>query len=351
MPMRDDQMLRLSHSEWSEFFLKDLNAMRQAEHMCDTKILLKDDVTLPAHSCVLAAASPMLKSLLSDTDYPEIDMSEFPADLMAQVVEFIYTGEILVSRGDVELMCSIAESLEISVLTHIISGVFSSLHQSKHAAPEEPYIDISPISTPQTTPLRPPPHAPETPPRAPQATSPQTPLQAPETPPQAPETPPQAPETPPQAPATPPQAPETPPRASSATPPRAIPLTPLQATLATPPQGTCASRQTQPLASQQAKLPTKPQTKQPARPQESPKAIPIKRGRGRPPKVPPVINVDSCTQGPPKTPLNTRKVKQERLDPSYKESGLMLGACDDNNEDDEVCILLAYLFNAKYIYE
>ena len=93
--------------------------MRIDDEMCDLRLILQNNEIIKAHSCVLAAASPFLKSLLIDTFNPEISMHDFPVEIMRQIIEFIYTGEASVKKPDLLMMHSVAVSLNIPVLADL----------------------------------------------------------------------------------------------------------------------------------------------------------------------------------------------------------------------------------------
>ena len=69
--------LKLKYSAWSGGLLDHLNEMRSRHEMCDVKIILENNITLQAHSNVLAAASPFFKSILVGTESPEVILHEY----------------------------------------------------------------------------------------------------------------------------------------------------------------------------------------------------------------------------------------------------------------------------------
>ena len=131
------QWLKLSYNSWSSELLNELNTMRLTDDMCDVRIILQENVVLSAHSNVLAAASPLFKSILAGTVNPEINMQDFPMEIVQSVIDFIYTGSTRISRGDLLMLHSVSTSLNIPVLTDMTQKLLQhSLPQVKSVGKE-----------------------------------------------------------------------------------------------------------------------------------------------------------------------------------------------------------------------
>ena len=109
------QLLKLAHDSWSEDLLKVLNSMRSTNQMCDIKLVLNGDSAF-AHSCVLAAASPFFRTILSGAESLEINLESFPRRIVIYMLDFIYSGTLLFPKEDLELLHSIASTLNIPSL-------------------------------------------------------------------------------------------------------------------------------------------------------------------------------------------------------------------------------------------
>ncbi|KAK2167111.1 hypothetical protein LSH36_32g19030 [Paralvinella palmiformis] len=131
------QWLKLSYNSWSSELLHELNTMRQTDEMCDVRIILQENVILSAHSNVLAAASPLFKSILTGTVNPEINMQDFPMEIVRSVIDFIYTGSTRISRTDLLMLHSVSTSLNIPVLSDMTQKLLQhSLPQVRSVAKE-----------------------------------------------------------------------------------------------------------------------------------------------------------------------------------------------------------------------
>jgi hypothetical protein len=117
------EKLELAYDSWGDGVLKYLNLMRNASQMCDVRILLEQDEVLLAHRCVLAASSPFFMSILDGEDDAEIDLGEFPGEIIKHVLEFIYSGQSSVDLAELELFHAVAETLQISVLADMVKGI------------------------------------------------------------------------------------------------------------------------------------------------------------------------------------------------------------------------------------
>ena len=106
-------------ANWGVELLQMLNEMRKLDQMCDLHLVLKDGIVINVHGCVIAAASPFLKSLLVNTQIPEINMEDFPVEVIKQIIEFIYTGEVTVQGEHLVMLHSVAVSLNIPVLASV----------------------------------------------------------------------------------------------------------------------------------------------------------------------------------------------------------------------------------------
>jgi len=70
---------------------------RNEDILCDT-VLMTGNNSLRAHSLILAAASPLLRSVVqkkSDGDLKYIHLPEFDLDTLGVALDFIYTGRLL----------------------------------------------------------------------------------------------------------------------------------------------------------------------------------------------------------------------------------------------------------------
>ena len=90
--------LRPSNSgKWLTFLSNNLATMRETDIMCDTMVRASDGQTFPAHACILAASSPILKSSLihkSSSSQYEVKLDGISGDIWQKLIVFIYSGKL-----------------------------------------------------------------------------------------------------------------------------------------------------------------------------------------------------------------------------------------------------------------
>ena len=114
--------------------LKRLNMQRKQDHLCDITLVTKDDKEFKAHRNVLSAASPFFHKLLQ-SDMKEnregiVRFEEISGSIMEDVLEFIYTGSVKVTRDNSRDLIATANYLLIPGLK-TVSGRFLEGQMSK----------------------------------------------------------------------------------------------------------------------------------------------------------------------------------------------------------------------------
>ncbi|XP_069495092.1 zinc finger and BTB domain-containing protein 45 isoform X2 [Ambystoma mexicanum] len=109
---------------FSKSLLETLNAQRLGGHFCDVTVHIHD-ATLRAHRCVLAAGSPFFHDKLL-LGYSEIEVPPVvPAQVVQQLVEFMYSGSLVVAQSEALQILTAASILQIKTVidecTQIIS--------------------------------------------------------------------------------------------------------------------------------------------------------------------------------------------------------------------------------------
>ena len=120
----------ITYTEQDSFcveLLKRLNMQRKQGQLCDITLVTKDGEELKAHRNVLSAASPFFCKLLQ-TDMKEsregiVRFEEISGSVMEDVLEFIYTGTLEVTRENAEELVAATNYLLIPSLK-TISGRF-----------------------------------------------------------------------------------------------------------------------------------------------------------------------------------------------------------------------------------
>ena len=84
--------------------LKRLNMQRGQNYLCDVTLVAKEGKEFKAHRNVLSAASPFFAKLLqSDMKEKEegvIRFEEISELILADVLEFVYTGSVEINEGN-----------------------------------------------------------------------------------------------------------------------------------------------------------------------------------------------------------------------------------------------------------
>ena len=92
---------------WCSYLCRTLDTLRRTSAFSDVTISTDDGRILRAHSCVLAAASPVLKTELA-SGQRRLDIPGISGDTWETVLSFVYTGEVM--GVDVEGMDKLLEA-------------------------------------------------------------------------------------------------------------------------------------------------------------------------------------------------------------------------------------------------
>ena len=80
---------------------KRLNMLRRQDHLCDVTVVTKDDKEFKAHKNVLSATSPffckLLQSYMKESQEGIAWFEEISGAVMEDVLEFVYTGSVVVT--------------------------------------------------------------------------------------------------------------------------------------------------------------------------------------------------------------------------------------------------------------
>ena len=94
---------------WCSYLCRTLDTLRRTSAFSDVTISADDGRILRAHSCVLAAASPVLKTQLA-AGRRRLDIPGISGDTWESVLSFVYTGEV--TGVDVEGMASLLKACQ-----------------------------------------------------------------------------------------------------------------------------------------------------------------------------------------------------------------------------------------------
>ncbi|XP_053964434.1 transcription factor Ken isoform X2 [Anastrepha ludens] len=111
------RMLMLQYSKHGECILKEIGAAFRGEHPADLTIVCENRVKLHAHKLVLAAASPLIRTLLEDTQLSDCATTVYFPDVNATyfkfLLDFLYSGQTCITSRDVNYLHDLLLLLQI----------------------------------------------------------------------------------------------------------------------------------------------------------------------------------------------------------------------------------------------
>uniref|UniRef100_W8AJY1 Transcription factor Ken n=1 Tax=Ceratitis capitata TaxID=7213 RepID=W8AJY1_CERCA len=133
------RMLMLQYSKHGECILKEIGAAFRGEHPADLTIVCENRVKLHAHKLVLAAASPLIRTLLEDTQLSDCATTVYFPDVNATyfkfLLDFLYSGQTCITSRDVNYLHDLLLLLQIksdnwkTTDTAILSSKCSNLRE------------------------------------------------------------------------------------------------------------------------------------------------------------------------------------------------------------------------------
>ena len=144
----------ITSSTWPRAIAQTLGQLWEQQLLCDIVIETSDQLTIPAHKCVLAAASKYflanLKSKISEGDAKErshsLKLSQFSLDIVYTILRYIYFGEVFVLSSDLSSVQKAAEILEMPELANLCAASQSASgasYQNESATGEQECESLS----------------------------------------------------------------------------------------------------------------------------------------------------------------------------------------------------------------
>ncbi|XP_075695499.1 zinc finger and BTB domain-containing protein 45 isoform X2 [Rhinoderma darwinii] len=128
--MMADAVHYIHLQNFSKSLLETLNAQRLGGHFCDVTVHIHD-ATLRAHRCVLAAGSPFFHDKLL-LGYSEIEVPPVvPTQVVQQLVEFMYSGSLVVAQSEALQILTAASILQIKTVIDECTQIISQSRASK----------------------------------------------------------------------------------------------------------------------------------------------------------------------------------------------------------------------------
>ncbi|XP_023507316.1 zinc finger and BTB domain-containing protein 45 isoform X3 [Equus caballus] len=134
---------------FSRSLLETLNGQRLGGHFCDVTVRIRE-ASLRAHRCVLAAGSPFFQDKLllghSEIRVPPV----VPAQTVRQLVEFLYSGSLVVAQGEALQVLTAASVLRIQTVIDECTQIIARARAPAAGTPAP-----VPLPTPVPPPLAP----------------------------------------------------------------------------------------------------------------------------------------------------------------------------------------------------
>ncbi|XP_076046546.1 actin-binding protein IPP-like isoform X2 [Oratosquilla oratoria] len=125
---------RYACKSYANKLLQNLHTLWQSEHFCDVEITAGGFV-VKAHRAVLSASSAYFQAMftggLIEETMSTIELKAVSANILAQLIRFIYTGDIEVKVDNVQELMVAADMLEIHDVVHVCTNFLKKeLHAS-----------------------------------------------------------------------------------------------------------------------------------------------------------------------------------------------------------------------------
>ncbi|KAM7232725.1 hypothetical protein CapIbe_014861 [Capra ibex] len=132
---------------FSRSLLETLNGQRLGGHFCDVTVRIRE-ASLRAHRCVLAAGSPFFQDKLllghSEIRVPPV----VPAQTVRQLVEFLYSGSLVVAQGEALQVLTAASVLRIQTVIDECTQIIARARAPAPGAPAPPLAPVPPPLAP-----------------------------------------------------------------------------------------------------------------------------------------------------------------------------------------------------------
>jgi len=122
--------LSVSNEQYKDVLLKTTDQLRKEGVLCDVRLLVEDQSFL-AHRSILAAGSPYFRGLftndMKEKILMECKLDQLQAEIMEQLLSYIYTGNVTLSEENVQSLVAAADYLLIQSLKDIGCQFLQSL--------------------------------------------------------------------------------------------------------------------------------------------------------------------------------------------------------------------------------
>ena len=126
--MNEDKYF-LSWNSFSTHLVCTFKDLITERHFADVTLVSDDEIQIKAHKIVLSACSPVLKELLLEhpQSQPLLYLSGVKHKQLESILQFMYSGEVIVLKEDIEEFLKIGMDLEMKELFIFQGGPGDSL--------------------------------------------------------------------------------------------------------------------------------------------------------------------------------------------------------------------------------
>ena len=141
----DEAHFRLKSDDFPTRINLSFAEMRENSQLLDVTLCCDNgNDTISAHKLVLAACSPFFRRILSlvkNQQYPFLYLKGIQLEELQKIVNFMYYGQVIVSKCSMDKLLSAAKELEVNGLTNVVKPILEEICRKNR---------IIPISDPNT---------------------------------------------------------------------------------------------------------------------------------------------------------------------------------------------------------
>ena len=118
LKMYTTSQFALKWSDFSEHLIGSYRNATEDTEFCDVTLVCEDDQQMEAHKVILAAASPVFKSMLKRSKHPHplVFMKGIKIADLSAILNFIYIGQTNIDQDNIGKFLALAESLKVKGL-------------------------------------------------------------------------------------------------------------------------------------------------------------------------------------------------------------------------------------------
>ncbi|XP_016662058.1 kelch-like protein 17 isoform X2 [Acyrthosiphon pisum] len=125
--------------------LENLQSLRKNEVLCDIRFETNDGTLVLGHKNVLIAASPYFRAMFSNFDKSNKDLvniRELDSTILQQLIDYIYTGEIIVTKENVQELLSAANVLQLDYVNEACAEFLQKQLNSSNCFDFKAFADL-----------------------------------------------------------------------------------------------------------------------------------------------------------------------------------------------------------------